>query len=557
MNVYTGEWIKDCSVSVKGKWIANVGETALDAVGPQTKVIDASGQMVIPGLIEGHTHLAWISCSSEFLRYAIVGGTTTIITETTETFPICGYQGVVEFMDTFRNQPIKVFGTAPAMASTSRSAYGVDIGTLRKLLSRSDIIGLGESFWQSVLQDPKIMLPEMAEALKIGKPLEGHTAGAKGNKLAAYAATGVSSCHEPITAEEVLERLRLGFYVMIREGSIRRDLKAIAKIKDMGVDLRRLILVTDGVTPKDLIEKGYLEFVVQKAIDCGFDPVQAIQMVTLNVAEHFALDDIMGGIAPGKYADLLIIPEPRRIKAQYVISKGQVVAQDGNLLAALHPRVFSASCFRTVRLPHQMIPADFEIKTDDDLPTVKCRVIEMVSDLVTTELHMDVPVIQGRIQCAPDQDLLKVAAIDRCNQVGKMYVGLIKGFGLRSGAMACSAAWDTSDVIVVGADDADMALAVNRIQDLQGGAVVCSGGAVQAELALPVFGFLSESPMEILAQEMETIKQAASDLGVAFPDPFLSLVALTGAAIPYLRICEEGLVNLKDGKTLELIVGSG
>jgi adenine deaminase len=178
----------------------------------------------------------------------------------------------------------------------------------------------------------------------------------------------------------------------------------------------------------------------------------------------------------------------------------------------------------------------------------------MVTDLVTAELAMQWPVTDGRINTDVDQDVIKVAAIDRTHNPGNMYVGLIKGFGLKSGAMACSSAWDTSDIIVAGTNDADMAGAVNRIHTLQGGAVVCENGEILAELPLPIFGIMSDLPIETIAQRLQEIKSTVSDLGVTFPDPLLTLITLTGAAIPYLRICEEGLVNLKDGKTVELII---
>jgi len=277
VNVYTGEILRDIAITIKGKWIAYVGKNAQDTIGPQTEVIDARGQTVIPGLIDGHTHLAWFYTAAEFLRYAIAGGTTTVFTETLEPYAVSGYDGVIDFLESLRDQPIKILATAPAMVSTSQTARGMLPETLEKILARDDVIGLGESYWQAVLQEPDLLLPLFEKTLAAGKTLEGHSAGASDNKLAAYVAAGISSCHEPINAKQTLERLRMGLHIMVREGSIRRDLEEIAKIKDQGIDLRRLILSTDGVEPQDLIEKGYMEFVLQKAIDYGFDPISAIQ----------------------------------------------------------------------------------------------------------------------------------------------------------------------------------------------------------------------------------------------------------------------------------------
>ena len=391
VNVYTGEILDNSSISIKEKWIAAVGNDLEYSIGTKTEVIDAGGKTVIPGFIDGHTHLAWLYTAYEFLKFAMKGGTTTIITETMEPFPVSGYDGVVDFLESLKDQPIKIFSTAPFMASISDAARGISIETLKKLLSRDDIVGLGESYWQSVLQKPDLSLPILHETLISGKSLEGHSAGAGTNKLNAYIAAGISSCHEPIKADEVLERLRLGLYVMIREGSIRRDLEEISKIKDFGVDLRRLILVSDGVEPKDLLKKGYMEFIVQKAIDCGFDPITAIQMATLNVAEHFSIDGIIGGIAPGRYADLLIIPDERTIEAQYVISNGQVIAQNGNLLKQPRRHAFSKQSMTSVHLTRKLNASDFAVIIQKAAGKVEVRIINMVTDLVTSELKITVP----------------------------------------------------------------------------------------------------------------------------------------------------------------------
>jgi adenine deaminase len=554
VNVYTGELLNNCAVSIKGKWIAYVGRDPNVTIGPETEVIDAGGKTLIPGLIDGHTHLAWLCRIDEFLKYALKGGTTTIVTETLEVFPIIGYRGLVDYLESFRDQPIKVLATAPVVISISKAAQGISKESLQKLLQRDDIIGLGESYWQAVLQDSDWLLDLFEQTRRAGKTLEGHSAGASEKKLAAYIASGISSCHEPINAEQVIERLRLGLHVMIREGAVRKDLAEIAKIKDHNIDLRRLVLVSDSISPQDLLANGYMEAIVQKAIDCGFAPISAIQMATLNVAEHFSLDHLIGGIAPGRLADMVIIPDVATIDARLVVSNGRVIAREGNLLAAPRTHAYAAESLNSVKLPRPLKPVDFVIHAPEKVDHVMVRVINMVTDLVTAEIEQRLPVHSGQIGVNLNADIVKITAIDRTHNPGHMFTGLLKGFGLKSGAVACSAAWDTTDIIVAGTDDGDMATAVNRIRSMQGGAVVCKDGHILAEISLPLFGLVSDLPLKDIIQQFENVSRAARSLGIPFPEPVLSLITLTGAAIPYLRICEEGLVNLKDGKTLSLFV---
>jgi adenine deaminase len=251
---------------------------------------------------------------------------------------------------------------------------------------------------------------------------------------------------------------------------------------------------------------------------------------------------------------MVLVPDLFAFKPETVICNGAVVFESGRLLQAPRQHAFSARSLKTVRLPRRLESSDFSIRSPWSAAAARVRVIEMVTDLVTAERHLDLPVINGEITADPAKGLCKIAAVDRAHRPGKLFTGLIQGFGLTRGAVACSAAWDTSDIVVVGADEADMACAVNQIADLQGGAVCCDGLRVLAAIAMPVFGIASESPVAELSAQLEGFKHAVGGLGVAFPDPLLSLITLTGAAIPYLRICEEGLVNLKDGKTVGLFV---
>jgi adenine deaminase len=382
--------------------------------------------------------------------------------------------------------------------------------------------------------------------LRLRKTAEGHAAGCRSQRLAAYLDYGVSSCHESVSAEEVVEKLRFGLCTMIREGSIRRELEAIVRIKDMGLDLRRAVLVTDGADPRDLMEKGYLEHVVQRAIDAGFDPVLAIRMATLNVAEHFRLDGMLGGIAPGKCADMVLIPDLRTIKAEVVISNGVIIAQEGKLLFEPRPAIFKGRELKKIHVT----PNDFAIEVQRK-GSLKVRVMDQVTELVTKEALLDLQAHDGELKADPRHDILKVSVIS-CE--GNRFTGLIRGQGFKTGAMATSGAWETFATVVVGADEADMAMAVNRVFGMGGGIVVCSEGKIQAELALPVAGILSNQRIEEIAERLNDIQSKASALGFRFTDAALTLAVLTTAAIPFLRLSEEGLVDSKTGKVVDLVV---
>jgi len=553
VNVYNRE-IEEASVLIKGERIAYVGNDTAEAIGPSTQIIDARGKVLIPGFIDGHTHLDTVYSISEFLKYAMRGGTTTIVTETCTIASPLGYEGAIQFIASIKNQPIKFFATAPPLVTLSpvTEEHSLTIQQMRRLLRRKDVLGLGESYWGDVVNGNQRVLDFINETLKRNKKAEGHSAGASGKKLQAYVSSGVSSCHEPIKAEEVRERVRLGLFVLIREGVVRRELEAISQVKNEDAIINWLAIATDGIAPEHLINHGYMEFLVQKAIDLGFDPVRAVQMTTVNVARHFAIDDEIGGIAPGKYADIVIIPDLKHIRAEYVISNGRVIAHNGQLLVQPRRHRYPQSMFNSIHLARELTAGDFAIPAEGKQARV--RLIDQVTNLVTKEALIDMPVTEGQLRADVSQDILKVAAIERAYSTGKHFNGLIRGLGLKMGAMATTESWDCGDIIVAGTSEDDMALAVNRIRELDGGTVLCSGGSVVAEIALPVGGIISTEPLEIVADKLKRIQQAAAGMGAKSPNLGLTLATLPTPAIPFLRICSSGLFDLKKNRFTSLIV---
>ena len=552
-NVYTTE-VEKASVLIKGDRIAYVGNDIDKSIGPSTQVIDARGKILIPGLIDGHTHIDGPYCISEIVKYAIAGGTTTIITETSDIGSIMAYEGVIQFLRSARNQPVKIFITAPPLVSLSpvTEEHALTVPQLRKLLRRKDVLGLGEVYWGDVVNGNQRVLDLIAETIRQGKKVEGHSAGASGSKLQAYISAGVSSCHEPISAEEVRERVKLGLFIIIREGAVRQELEAVSKLKDDAAVINRLAISTDGVAPEQLLSGGYMESVVQKAINLGFEPIRAIQMATVNVARHFALDNELGGIAPGKYADIAVIPDLETIKAEYVISNGRLVSQNGQVLIKPRRHRYPAPLLNSVKLEKEFTAADFAVPAEGK--QVKVRLIDQVTNLVTREAFSALPVVNGKLKANPGQDIIKVAAIERAYGTGKRFTGFIRGLGLAKGAMATTDVWDCGDIIVVGADEADMALAVNRTKELGGGVVLSSGGKILAEMPLRVAGTISTEPVEKLAGRYERLQQAAAELGAKSPNFGLTLATLPSPAIPFLRICSSGLFNLKNNRFVDLMV---
>lgn len=547
VNVYSGELLQNLSVAVKGKRIAYVGPDLSHVIGPDTEIIDAAGKVIIPGLVDGHTHMIWHCTPDEIIRYVAKGGTTTIVTEVLE-FAHFGYSALLEYIEALDDQPIKIFATVPPAFSLSK-AYRKrtpSLEQLKELLRRDDVLGVGEAYWTNVLRGDKNFINLAAEALKLGKTVEGHGAGCRERKLQAYVAHGVSSCHESVSAEEILEKLRLGVFVMVREGSVRKELEAISEIKETCPDFSRVSLVTDGVGPQALVKDGYLEGALQRAIDLGFDPILAIQMVTLNPARHFNLDSSIGGIGPGKFADIVLIPDLRTIRAECVISGGQVIAREGQLTVKPRRSALDLKGPKGIRVA----AADLSVPAEGEGP-FKVRVIDQVTVLVTREAQIEMRPVGGSLRADPEQDLLKVSLVVG---EGKIFTGFVRGFGIKSGAVAASNGWETPGILCVGANEEEMAFAINRVSELGGGMVLYEGGKFQGEVPFPVGGLLSDLPIEEVAQLLDGLQSKLDDLGFPFEDIYLTLATLTTPAIPFLRISEDGLVDLKTGEEVDLII---
>lgn len=557
VNVYTGEILNGWSVAVKGKKIAYVGPDAAHTIGPNTRVIEAKGKIVAPGFVEGHTHVDTMFSVPNIVQYALLGGTTSIVCETSIMGNTLGAKGIRYFLEAGRDQPVKFFCTLPACAPPFphvEPSTSVSEDELAELLQLDEVVGLGEAYWTSVLYDMRRVSGTFATAKAMGKGRDGHGAGLRGNKLVAYAAMGITSDHEPVSAAEVLERLRLGMYVFVREGTIRRDLENIVAIKDQNVDLRRVGLGTDGISPKEIVHDGYLDFMVQKAIDLGLDPVKVFQMASLNVAEHFGLDGRVGSIAPGRFADIIVMPDIHTVKFDYVIANGQVAAESGRCLVEARPYTYPEDARHTMHFSRPFAAGDFAIPVPDGKRDVNVRVMAMRNDVICDELRLTCDVRDGQVTIDVGQDLLKIAAIQRLNGSGRTGLGLIRGIGLKRGAFGTSIAWDSTPIVVVGTNEADMAAVVNRLAELQGGMVLIEDGRVLEEIATPVAGVVSELPIPILAEKQERLLAMLKERGTTLDDPTLTIQILASTFLPFLKITESGLFDTRQNRAVSLFV---
>ena len=544
-NVFTREFIKKQSIWIKDGMIAYVGPDHHPLKEEKTMVIDAEGMVLLPGLIDGHTHtVSNRSGIEEFIKHVIPTGVTTVITETIELASVVGKDGIEYLVKGLEGQPIRFYYTvAPLCGLTpSEEIIAPSNEELLPLLKDPKCLGLGEIYWGNIFLEGRQgeRVKELVSiTLDLGKLIEGHTAGASGRKLQAYTDLGVSSCHEPVTEKEVLDRLRLGYWVMIREGSVRKELEGVKGIFKKKIDFRRLALSTDSVNPDEFLTEGYLDASLRSALKLGVPPKLAYQMVTINVAEHFRLDHLIGSISPGKMADILIIPSPDDFSPQWVMCDGKIISKNGKSLVEPKKVFFPDTMFDTVKIKNFAFPS---------LPQKgKIRAMELVTRLVTKEKIIDLE------DPEESKDVIMILALDRLGS-GKSFMGFLKGFGLKRGAYGTTMTWDTLDMFVAGCDTQSMETVIGRLKEIRGGGVYAIEKEVVSEFPAPLCGVVSLKPMEIVREEVKKLEESLRMNGVKWEKPILTVDTLGTAAIPHLRINHNGYVNLRDRKILSVEV---
>lgn len=559
INVFTCEVLEHIDVAVKGRRIAFVGKLGGD-VG-SARVVDVGGSYLTPGLIDAHVHIeSSMLTVTNFAKAVLPYGTTSVMVDPHEIANVLGLKGVRLMAREAEHLPLKVFIQIPSCVPSAPNleTVGAEVGLddVRVGLRWRGVVGLGEVMnYLGVLANEAKIVNEIKEAIKARKVVEGHCPKLGGRGLNAYVAAGVESDHESSGGFEGLEKLRLGLALEIREGSVMRNLKElISFILKAGIDTRRCLLATDDRHPEDLVKEGHMNFVLRRAIEEGVDPVEALQMASLNIAEHFNIDKDVGSVAPGRVADILVVKDLYRFDVEMVVADGAIVASGGKLLISLKAFKYPAYAKRTINLKRLLKPDDFNILAPIHKGFAEANIIHLTGDGGKRRVVEDVEVMDGRALVDVRRDLLKIAVVERYGKTGNIGKGFVKGFGIKHGALASSVAHDSHNIITVGASDEEMASAVNQVAKMQGGLVVVKEGRVMASLKLPIAGLLSEDGVEAVAEKHEKLVEASRSLGSKLKSPFMNLSMLALPVIPEISITDIGLIDVTQFKPLKLWV---
>ena len=546
VNVFSGE-VYAANVAIADEWIAGVGKEYVEG----KEVLDLGGLFLLPGLINGHLHLeSSLLTPAEYARLALAHGTTTIVLDPHEIANVLGLPGIQALIDSSNALPLDFFFMAPScVPATPLETAGAFIPSsdVDKLLKNKRVIGLAEMMNVSgvLRKDPEV-LKKIQAARKKGKAIDGHAPLLSGKNLNAYIASGNESDHESTSKEEAEEKLRLGMWLMIRQGSAAKNLRDLLPAVTPQ-NKNRCLFVLDDQEPRDLIQKGEIDQLLREAVALGLDPVAAVQMATFNPSERFALRD-RGAIAPGRRADLAAVSDLREFKVSLTLKDGKIVAREGRSYPLFHT-LFDPRVFQTFKMK-PLNEASFRLS----LAAEKAWVIGVLPDQILTR-KLCLPVKKdprGTVVSDPQADILKIAVIERHKASGNIGLGLVKGFGLKRGALATSVAHDSHNLVVVGASDEEMRKAAEEVEKMQGGFVIVDQGAVKASLPLPFAGLISVETAETVSSQMENLTQAAREMGIILDNPFLTLSFLTLPVIPELKLTDKGLVDVSEFRIISL-----
>lgn len=562
LNVHTGE-IYDADIAIADKVIAAVGYLGEKTIGENTKVIDAKGKIMVPGFIDAHIHFeSSMLTFTEFSRMLVKHGTTGVATDLMEIAIVAGEEGINNILKESEGLPVKLFQPIPAFMSEEGELQTIGAALypemIEKLIKGPHAVGLAEVLFPPILNKSPLSAWMLELAEKYGKTAEGHAPELYGAQLNAYASAGIRSDHESTNKEEALGKLRAGLRVLIREGSAAQDLDAVIKmITENNVDTRHCALVSDDIDMLHIYEKGHLDYKVRRAIKDGVDPIKAIQMVTLNPAESLKIDNKYGSIAPGKCADIVFLSDLENCTVDSVISNGEYVVENGEVIYDFKKPEYTSVMLNTVKLSKKITGDDLVIKTNADAKKAKVRVIgAKPTSLLTDALEADLDVENGVVMPNVADDVLRIACVERYGKGGSIGKAFIKGFGISKGAIATSVGHDHHNITVVGSDAEDMAAAVNRIEELNGGLVIAEDGKIKYELPLPICGLLTDLSGEESALILKKMQEDLHAKGCTMGSPYMTLAFITLIFIPFYGITDKGLVDVLNGKVIDPVISA-
>lgn len=544
VNVFTGT-IEPGSIGIKDGRIVTPYADGYRA----EQVIDGQGRYALPGFIDTHVHLDSTLVVPEFLSQLLLPrGTTVMLSDPMEIANVAGLEGFKALFHSIDKLDYHIFlevssrvPTAPGLETTGGELNLADVS---EILTWPQAVSLGELDPSKVLEMRDEYLLKVEAAIKLGKICNGHAVGRVGKELVAYACGGLADDHECVDYDEAVSRLRLGMSVLVREGSTERNLDPILKgVVKNGTYSHHLMFCTDDKHPDEILDEGHIDFMVNRAIELGLTPVQAIQMATINAAKHFRIEHLVGSLSPGRWADILLVDDLQHIAPNQVFFKGRKVVENGNYIGTLPKPEYPDWLFKTVRLKKGKQGADFRLESTADQAEV--WVIDLFPDqIINTRIKDTLQVINGAVAADPARDILKLAVVERHGKNGNIGVSFVKGFGLKNGALASSIAHDHHNIIVAGTNDEDMALCAKIIEDMQGGFVLVSEGKLIGKLALPIAGLLTEAPVEEVITGLEKINHLYHGLGGSLPAPFMTISFIGLPTVPDLGLTDLGLVDV-------------
>jgi adenine deaminase len=552
--VQSGEMIPHTDIAVVDGHIAFVGADARHTIGKGTRVIDADGRYLVPGLLDGHMHVeSGMVTVTEFVRAVAPRGTTGMFIDPHEIANVFGLKGVKMMADEAAKQPIHVWVQMPSCVpsapgfETSGASIGPD--EVAEAMTWPGVIGLGEMMnFPAVSAGDDRLLAEMALTHEAHKTVGGHYASLDmGLPFHGYVAGGAEDDHEGTRPEDAVERVRQGMRPMLRYGSSWHDVAAqVGAVTAQGLDPRRFILCTDDSHAQTLVDEGHMDRVLRHAVSLGLEPMTAIQMMTINTAEHFGLAREMGMIAPGRWADIVLAKDLADFRADLVIAKGQVVAQRGKWKIELPSVAHPAWAVNSVHLPRRVTASDFALRVNGPDRPVTANVIGVIENQAPTRrLSFEVHAEQGEVKPDLSRDLAKIALVQRHRGMSGITVGLVTGFGFtKRCAVASTVAHDCHQMLVAGTDEDDMALAVKTLAKVGGGQVVVKNGRVLGLVELAIGGIISEERADVVAKKAATVLAGFRSCGCKLNNPNMQLSLLALVVIPELRISDKGLVDI-------------